>query len=186
MDRLSWEECIIRLGGLTPILGNEFDPLDEAELTAFELELGVRLPEDYRRFLATYGASTFRCLTSIRAAGPIPKILSDDGLLPFGLFYGANRLAHDFPSLRFCVAQFRDDINAEFLPIADANSDDQICIGIAGKRRGMIYYWDSEGAEDEPNDNGSEAALLHTYFVADSFADLLNRIEPFSEESPNE
>jgi hypothetical protein len=176
MDLEPWEECIHRLGGLTPIPGKRFVPLNDDELAAIETEFGAKLPNDYRKFLATYGASTFNCLTSIRSASPLPKSLSDDGLLPFGTFYGTNRDAHAFPSVRFCAEQFAGDIPVGLLPIADGGSDDQICVGLAGEQRGKVFYWDSQGVSD---DQGL-AYDSNTYYIAHSFTDLLHRIEPFA------
>jgi hypothetical protein len=186
MDQKPWEECVQRLGGLTPYQGKSFVALSEDELEAIEAEFGMPLPNDYRRFLATYGASTFNCLTSIRAAGPLPKSLSDDGLLPFGTFYGTNREAHDYPSIRFCAEQFTEDIPAGLLTIADAGNDDQICIGLLGKLRGKIFYYDSQSVSEnsdgdaEQSDEEASLSSRSIYLVADSFTDFMNRIEPFA------
>lgn len=186
MDKHPWEEYVKRLGGLLPIQGKSFVALREDELEAIEASLGASLPPDYRTFLATYGASTFNCLTSIRTAGPLPESLSDDGLLPFGNFYGTNREAHDYPSILFCVEQFSEDLPPGILTIADAGTDDQICIGLGGKIRGKVFYYDSqrvsENGDDEDEGADEEASLSsqHIYLVADSFSDFMSRIELFA------
>jgi hypothetical protein len=123
-------------------------------------------------------------LASIRAAGPLPPSLSGDGLLPFGIFYGTNREAHDFPSVRFVAEQFAGIIPNGLLPIANGNEDDEICIGLAGERRGKIYYWDSQGADSDSDGAGEPhgqagASLPNTYYIAHSFNDFLSRIERF-------
>src|SRR5262245_50295241 len=106
MDQRSKQLLFARLGGLVPLLDTSFSSLNENEIEAIEAKLGERLPEDYRSFLRTYGASTFNALTSIRTDAPLPPSLSDDGLLPFGTFYGTARANHDFSSLEYRIAQF--------------------------------------------------------------------------------
>jgi len=187
MSRESWDADITRLGGLTPFPGKNFVPLREDELEAIEADFRAKLPEDYRKFLATYGASTFNCLTSIRSAGPLPPSLSDDGLLAFGAFYGTNPAAHNYPSLRFVAEQFAGVIPHGLLPIAEGAGDDEICIGLTGDLRGKIYYCDSQTSEDLDSDQpssplpGTTKSLPNTFFIAHSFSDLLRRIEPFSD-----
>src|SRR5262245_24413822 len=184
-DRQTWDESINRLGGLTPLAG-ALVPLTEREIEAIESHFGARFPDDYRSFLATYGASTFNSLVSIRSAGLLPPSLSDAGLLPFGSFYGINREEDCFPDIRFCAEQFKPEIPESLLPIADAGSDDQICLGLTGGLRGKVYYWDSQGLNDdseEPSeqvDSEESLAQRNIYLIAESFTDLMNRIEPFA------
>jgi hypothetical protein len=105
---------------------------------------------------------------------------------PFGTFYGTNREAHAYPSIRFCAEQFREDIPADLLPIADAGSDDQICIGLLGKMRGKLFYYDSQSMSGNGDGNAEESyeetalSSYSIYPVADSFSDFMNRLEPFA------
>jgi hypothetical protein len=185
-DRPTWDESIKRLGGLSPLAGGPFVPLSEREIEVVESHIGAKLPDDYHSFLTTHGASTFNSLASIRSAGPLPDSLSDDGLLPFGSFYGINREENAFPDLRFCAEQFKPEIPDSLLPIADAGNDDQICLGLTGGLRGKVFYWDSQGLNDdseEPSDqvdNEESLTQRNIYLIAESFTDLMNRIEPFA------
>jgi hypothetical protein len=47
-----------------------------------------------------------------------------------------------------------------------------------GELRGQVFYWDSQGTSD---DSEGETATQYplTYYIADSFTDLLNRIQPY-------
>lgn len=188
MNRSQLESHLSRLGGLIPIQGESFVPLGADEVEKLEDQVGAALPEDYRLFLELYGASTFRSLASIRAAGSLPEWLSNDGLLPFGSFYGVNRESYDFPDLLFCAEQFREELPSQLLPIADAGNDDQICIQLFGNRVGRVLYWDSQSNYERSDDDAgaslpadiSENPKL--FYIAYSFEDLLVRIEPFDDE----
>ena len=177
MDRKTWKECIDRLGGLTPLPLEEFVPLPVEELEAIEAKCRARLPDDYREFLATYGSATFSRLVSIRSDGPLSPLLSDDGLLPFGEFYGTVRFADRCPSVLSCIDNFHGDIPDGLLPIANGWQDDQICIGMSGEQRGRVFYYDSQSMDDGGDDEAG-VQFPFTYHIADSFTDLLNRMEP--------
>lgn len=177
MDRKSWKECISRLGGLTPTPDGEVVPVPEEELQAIEAKCGAKLPDDYREFLATYGSATFSRLVSIRSAGPLPSALSDDGLLPFDAFYGTERLADRCPSVLSCIDNFHGDIPDGLLPVANGWQDDQICLGMSGEQRGRVFYYDSQSMDDGDDDEAG-AQFPFTHYIADSFTDLLNRMEP--------
>src|SRR5258708_2995092 len=94
-----------RLGGINGIGGDKLNPMGEAEIAAFEEQLAVRLPETFREFLASYGASTFNGASPdnpyilFLPLKPLPpQFKSGKGL--FHAFYGAERDAHDGFSLR--------------------------------------------------------------------------------------
>jgi SMI1-KNR4 cell-wall len=106
------QAILSRLGGIKPVAAGEFNPVSEAEIVAIEESLGVRLPESYRTFLATYGASTFNgtspdnpfiVFRPLRALPP--QFKSGKGL--FDAFYGAERDAHDGYSLRVRTRFFK-------------------------------------------------------------------------------
>lgn len=177
MDRKPWKECINRLGGLRPSPDEEFIPIQEEELKAIEAKCGARIPDDYREFLATYGSSTFSRFVSIRSAGPLPASWADDGLLPFDEFYGTDLLADRCPSVLSCIDNFHGDIPDGLLPIANGWEDDQICLGLMGEQRGKVFYYDSQSVSEEGDDE-TDAQFPYTYYIADSFTDLLNRMEP--------
>jgi hypothetical protein len=178
MGYRSWKEFIDQLGGLTPTPEGEFVPVPEAELTAIEAKCGAKLPDDYREFLATYGSATFARLVSIRSAGPLPQALSDDGMLPFDAFYGTVRLADRCPGVLSCIDNFHGEIPDGLLPIANGWQDDQICIGMAGEQHGRVYYYDSQNLDaDEVS-----TRFPYTYYIADSFTDLLNQMRPSTDD----
>src|SRR5260370_32382069 len=118
--------------------------MSEAEIAALEEEIGVRLPEAYRQFLATYGASTFNgasqdnpyILFSRLKALP-PQFKSGKGM--FDAFYGAERVAHDGYSLRVRTHFFARRMPETIIPIGDDGGAGQICLGIKGHEAGKIY-----------------------------------------------
>jgi hypothetical protein len=118
-----------RLGGIEPVDGDRFTPMTEVAIAAFEREVGARLPETYRRFLATYGASMFngappdnpyilfRPLESLP-----PQFRSGKGL--FDAFYGAERNAQDGYSVRVRTRFFRGRMPESIIPIGDDGGAD--------------------------------------------------------------
>jgi hypothetical protein len=179
-----------RLGGIKPVDGERFTPMTQAEIVAFEREVGARLPEAYRRFLATYGASTFdgsppddpyilfRPLESLP-----PQFRSGKGL--FDVFYGAERDPQDDYSVRVRTRFFRGRMPESIIPIGDDSGAGQICLGIKRAEAGKVYYWEQQNEpldeEDYLEDYGEprppEAMFQNVHLIAKSFEDFLERLE---------
>ena len=79
------EEIFRRLGGIRPVVGNTFFPMSEEEIAAIEAHLGVRLPPDYRSFLARYGASAFNEYIDYRPLIPFPREMYPSGSTSVGV-----------------------------------------------------------------------------------------------------
>src|SRR5438045_572106 len=90
-----------RLGGIRPVVGDKLIPMTEAEIAAVESQVGGRLPEAYRKFLATYGASTFNGASPdnpyivFRSLNPLPPHISKTGKGLFDAFYGGEKDERD-------------------------------------------------------------------------------------------
>jgi hypothetical protein len=70
------------------------------------------------------------------------------------------------------------------IPIADDGGGNQICLGIKGKERGKVYYWDHHNEWDEQDyleDYGEpmppEVKFQNVYLIAKSFEDFIQRLE---------
>jgi hypothetical protein len=191
---MNLEAIIARLGGIRGIGGGNLMPMDEAEILRIEQELGVRLPEAYRQFLLTYGGCEFAGASPdnpfivFRPLTPLhPRFKSGYG--PFDAFYGKERerrdKRRDLYSLRQCIHFYKGLMPETIIPIGDDGIAGQICLGIKGKERGKVYYWDRENApldeEDYLEEYGRprppEALFENVYLIAESFEDFLQRLE---------
>jgi hypothetical protein len=179
-----------RLGGISGIGGEKLHPMGEAEIAAFEEELGIRLPDAYRRFLATYGASTFNGASPdnpyilFRPLKPLPpQFQSGKGL--FHAFYGQERDGHDAFSLRVRTRFFSGRMPESIIPIGDDGMGGQICLGVKGAEAGRIYYWDQQREPLDEQDYLADfghprppgAAFQNVHLIAESFEDFLQRLE---------
>lgn len=138
------EENIKRLGGLVPIRSEEFGPMPEEDVSDIERLLRARLPEEYRRFLVTYGASSFKHNIAYKMIEPLaPGNSPDDHTGIIELFWGKETGSYNFVWNMDC---YRKDnrMPQTLIPIGGDLFGNQICIGIAGSERGKVYGWDHE------------------------------------------
>ena len=186
---MEMQQLFDRLGGIKPVGGDEFAPVSESEIVAMEDTLGVRLPEPYRTFLATYGASMFRGASpdnphiEFRPLEPLPpQFEGGNGLL--ASFYGAEGHEHDMNGLRTRIRYYSGRMPESIIPIGDSWGS-QICLGIKGAEAGKVYFWDEQNEpqdeEDYLEDFGeprpSGAMFQNVHLIADSFEDFLRRLE---------
>lgn len=177
------------LGDIKPVGTDEFAPLPEAEIVAIEDGLGVRLPEPYRIFLGTYGASMFKGASpdnphiEFRPLKPLPpQFEGGNGL--FASFYGAERHEHDMNGLRVRIRYYSGRMPESIIPIGDSWGS-QICLGVEGAEAGKVYFWDEQNEPQDEDDyledygepRPPEAMFQNVHLIADSFEDFLRRLE---------
>ena len=180
-----------RLGGIRGVGGDKLTPMTEAEIATLEEQIGVRLPEAYRKFLATYGASTFNGASPdnpyivFRTLKPLPPHITRTDKALFNVFYGRAEDEHDPHSLRVRTRFFSGRMPESIIPIGDDGGAGQICLGIKGAEAGKVYYWDQANEqldeEDYLADYGEprppEAMFQNVHLIAESFEDFLRRLE---------
>ena len=186
------ETLFAPLGGIRPIGGGDkFKPMTEAEISAFEKQIGAVLPEAYRKFLASYGASTFNGASPnnpyivFRSLKPLPSHIAKNGKGLFDAFYGGEKDERDPHSLRVRFRFFSGRMPENIIPIGDDGGAGQIGLGIKGAETGKVYYWDQQNEpldeEDYLEDYGKprppEAMFQNVYQIAESFEDFLRRLE---------
>ncbi len=144
---------------MAPIIedSNRFGAATEQDVCAFETSLGVRLPEDYRRFLLKHNGGRPRPATF--------RIGAAEGESRVHLFLGL----HDGPSwasLRRDVETLRHRIPRNTIPIGDDPFGNSLLLVLQGSRRGELCFWDHE-CEGGPStwDNVTPVAASFTAFL---------------------
>ena len=122
-----------------PRIENPGPKLNRATIAALERELGVQFPEQYQQFLMqTNGGSP-----------EPPYFRMGEGGSELNCFYqvGASRAIFDLAAV---VKSLRQRVPHALIPIGDDAGGNLVCIGITGKRRGQIFFWDHEEEREKP------------------------------------
>lgn len=184
------QEVAERLGGILGIGGGELAPMTTEEIRTLEKELGCRFPEEYQKFLATYGASRFNGESPdnpyvvFHSLTPLPPHFEGDiGMLD--ALYGGQSDENDPYSIQVRMRYFAGRIPESMIPIGDDGGTGQICLGISGDRAGKIFYWDqlNEPQDDSFTASGSgtkkrpQPGFANVNQIAESFEDFLQRLD---------
>jgi hypothetical protein len=188
---MDMQSLFARLGGIKGVGGDKLKPMAMTEIAALEEQLGGRLPEVYRTFLATYGASTFNGSSPenpyivFRSLKALPPHVTKSDKALFDSFYGGEDDEGDPHSLRVRAHFFKGRMPETMIPIGDDGGAGEICLGIKGTEAGKVYYWDQANEpldkEDYLEDYGEprppEAMFQNVHLIAESFEDFLRRLE---------
>jgi cell wall assembly regulator SMI1 len=138
---------------------------DETRVAALERQIGRRLPEDYREFM-------------LRHNGGRPK---PDGF-EFALRKGADASSavewflslHDgeHSNLERTIRFMRGRFPPDTMPIASDAFGNKVLLGLDGKIRGKVYFWDHEREPD------GDADWSNIDLVADSFDSFMSGLKP--------
>ena len=185
------QDRFARLGGIRPAIGNRAIPMTEDELRMIEQQIGVALPEEYRDFLAMHGASSFRGASPdnpwivFRPVKPLPASISStgDGLLD--VLYGSAQMGNEAVSLLARIRFYAGRLPLNMIPIGDDGIGNQILLGVKGKERGKVYFWDQQNEPPDEDDYfedyrtrmPDEIRFRNLHPVADSFGDFLRRLD---------
>jgi hypothetical protein len=167
--------AVSAIGRLRPIRSEDFSPLSEAEITEAESIIAVSLPEPYRSFMREYGGVSYDEIVEVHMKEPF-----QGGNTFFELLFGDK--SDDTYSLLENIAIYRGRIPHQLIPIGE-DSGNVICLGIYGRRRGKIYYWDHKKEED-PRDYleyfgvpmPPSLMFSNIYLIADSFLDFFKQM----------
>jgi cell wall assembly regulator SMI1 len=133
--------------------------ISEDQVLRLEADLGVRLPEDYRKFLLHNNGGTPELDTvDVPNAPGSPTDVQ--------VFFGISRDVES-SNLDWNRQTFRDRIPAGFLPVATDSGGNLFCLALANNNAAKIFYCDIES----PDGNA--------YPVASSFDAFLRRLRPF-------
>ena len=116
----------------------------EESIQRLEIEFGLRLPEEYRRFLASFNGGK-----------PVPSGFSfetNEGLSESSIryFLTLDTNAEHYTIWEFLV-RYRDRIPSGLLPVACDSFENLVLIDVGAKEVGSVYFWDHEKESmDEP------------------------------------
>jgi len=149
----------------------ENNPSTKEEISNFEKEINVELPNEYKTFLLKYNGGK-----------PSKYVFPDtEDLYSFAIsdLYGLNT-KQDYNDLRRSWNLFKDRIFKQFISIGRTIDGDQITLGISGPLKGKVYFWDHN--TELENDEFTENVLPgNMYLLADSFNEFLNKLEEDTE-----
>ncbi|MCZ7646129.1 MAG: ankyrin repeat domain-containing protein [Planctomycetota bacterium] len=155
---------------MKPKITKSGKPIDEHELVAFEKRLGVELPQGYRKFLLKHNGgcpkpSKFDYLDHGKKRASDVKcfipLVGGEYNLAYYLDWRAGRLPEDY------------------LPIGEDYFGNLVCLGLSGKERGKLYFWDHDQEED-PDDGGDPSANLFPIPARD-FDEFVGSLQEFKE-----
>ncbi|NOU63355.1 hypothetical protein GC096_04765 [Paenibacillus sp. LMG 31461] len=131
---------------------------------SIEQKYGFRLPQDYKKFLLTYGRINYNHPISYSLITNIPKH-NERGEL--GYFYNLQNNNNDLISNIEC---YLGRMPEKMIPFADITGGDQLCIGVTEDVWGKIYFWDHDQEHFDPSE---EELWNNVYLVANSFSEFI-------------
>lgn len=164
--------------GLYPITG-EYLPVKDEEIAEIEKSRGYSLPSDFKNFIQKYGWSGFFPRASVRPIDPIPPQVTDEDVLGFVCFYGAETDRGGLLSMS--RAKFTESMPPTVIPIGESDGSSQYVLGIGGDDLNKVYFWnfeewpDPEDYEDEGLELPEDWQYKNMTLVANSFSDFLSR-----------
>jgi hypothetical protein len=143
-------------------------PITGRQLSRVEKQLGITLPEPYRRFLVRHNGGRPRPGTF--QFGPVSEPYSGSVVDWFLAVYEGehNNFEHYFHTYKLNERRLPENL----VPIAHDPGGNLICISVSGKDVGAVYFWDHEREEGPP---GEAVSLIATSF--DDFLAGLGREE---------
>lgn len=124
---------------MTVMIDDPGATVTEQRLSELERELGVRLPEGYRKFVLQFNGGL-----------PRPDIIDVEGApgspTDVQVFFGIGRRIES-SDLEWNLRMYASRIPAGMLPVACDSGGNLFCISVAGEDAGRVIYVDFEAAE---------------------------------------
>jgi hypothetical protein len=153
---------------------NKVLPPSQAQVEAFEAEIGTMLPDDYRRFL-------------LRCNGGNIDWYPFKGRTPEGKWWTAiishvgglrEEPALSLRSARGCYQGYELQIPRALLWIMGDPGGNAICIGLTGKYRGRVYFWIHDEQPDPQEWDGEVETAGNVILLANTFTEFVAGIVP--------
>jgi cell wall assembly regulator SMI1 len=150
-------------------------PAPQDQLEAFEAELGSRLPNDYRQFLARTNGGVIRGWYRFKGRTPRGEMWSTY------LHHVCGFREEPHFSLRFnrgCCLSAESGFPHALLWIMDDPGGNGICIGLTGDQRGKVYFWIHDELPDPEAWDGRVESASNVILLAESFTEFVANIGP--------
>jgi SMI1 / KNR4 family (SUKH-1) len=138
------------------------EPLTEAELGNLARPAAAELPASCREFMATGDGGVF--LDPNRYGSSFRGGLNE--------LFAVREASPSYWSFASVLDVYRDRVPEGFLPIGDDLAGNLIVLGVDGKHRRRVYFWNHEREADE----GEPATMDNMELVAGSFREFLDGI----------
>lgn len=140
---------------------------------SIEQKYGFRLPQDYKKFLLTYGRINYNHRISYSLINNIPKH-NERGEL--GYFYSPLNNNDLISNIECYLGRMPE----KMIPFADITGGDQLCIGVTEDVWGKIYFWDHDQEHFDPSE---EELWNNVYLVANSFSEFILSFQTVEDEN---
>jgi len=147
-------------------IAKKLPPASAADVSAFELSLGCRLPEDYREFLIACNGGFVGGTLWFKGLTPTGEP-ADAGVHHIGGFRQESHF-----SLVWHRECYEGRIPNDLLWIMDDPFGNAICLGIEGAHFGMVFFWNHKIEPDDEWDGTVEKAG-NLQLLANSFSDFV-------------
>ena len=168
------QTLIEKMGGVVRVGAKPFAPLSREIMSKF---LDIDRKEFYKLTMYNNGLPSY-CYPP---DSPIENVVIKKG--EFGCFYGEGESYQTGYSLSNAIKKMENRIPTNFLPIAENNYGDRICLCVKGEKIGQIFYWYHENEWDEEDyfdDFGKtmpeEVKMQNMYLVGEDLYDCFNRM----------
>jgi hypothetical protein len=134
----------------------------ESQLTAFEEQMGTRLPPDYRNFLLENNG--------VELLNQSFFVQDLDQEIKLQALFGLHNTSSRGLTLNHWLTEYEDELGPDTLLIGKDRGGNFLLYTVAGEDQG-IYYWDTRNFFPQSTDGNG-----NTYFVAESFTDFCNSL----------
>jgi hypothetical protein len=170
------------------ILRHTEPPVSESEVEAFEAEIGVRLPEDYRLFLSRVNGGSVSDWGRYRYKGLAPDdrtcyaVVSEVGGLRPEPEYSLRANRQFYLAAPGPQPESETRIPAALLWIMSDPGGNATCLGLTGPHRGWVFRWVHDEPPAEGVWDGAVETAANIWPLAGSFADFLRDFGPMQED----
>ena len=140
--------------------GDDAPKLAPSDVT---IDLPNYLPDDYRRFLLRSNGGSLRGHYCFENGAAFVWVNSVGGL----------QGAHSLRAARACYQGHSVRIPRALLWIMDDLGGNAVCLGLTGKHRGRVYFWDHDEEPDPDQWDGEVETAGNIRLLADSFTEFV-------------
>jgi len=154
------------------IIDHKLPPAPPAQLAALEKKVGLSLPDDYRRFLIACNGGYVG--GKVWFKGPTPEGKTADA--------GVHHIGGFREEWHFSLAAnsecYKDRIPKVLLWVMDDPFGNAICVGLSGKHKGCVYFWDHENEPDDEEWDGEIETAGNLQLLANTFTEFVSGLQP--------